>query len=69
MWKVFQYDGRYIQGNLVSKHSSEDAALKAAKKKINYTYCEKSKKDKEINIWLDDANHTPVGIIVKKTRG
>ncbi|MHA1940750.1 MAG: hypothetical protein ACW97P_03365 [Candidatus Hodarchaeales archaeon] len=69
MWKVFQYDGNYIQGNLVSKHSSEDAALKAAKKKINYTYCEKNKKGKEINIWLDDVNHTPVGIIVKKTRG
>ena len=69
MWRVFKYDGNYIQGELVSKHSSEDAALKVAKKKIGYTFCEKQKINKETRIWLDDINHTPVGIIVKKTRG
>ena len=69
MWKLYKYDGNYIQGDLLSKHSSEDAALKAAKKKINYTFCEKQKRDKEIRIWLDDTDHTRMGIIVKKTRG
>jgi hypothetical protein len=69
MWKLYKYNGKYIQGDLLSKHSSEDAALKAAKKKINYTFCEKQKRNKEIRIWLDDTDHTPMGIIVKKTRG
>ena len=69
MWRVYKYDGNYIQGELISKHSSEDAALKAAKKKINYTFCEKQKINKEIRIWLDDTDHSPVGIIVKKSRG
>ena len=69
MWKIFKYDGKYIQGELVSKHSSEDAALKAAKKKLSFTFCEKQKVGKETRIWLDDINHTPMGIIVKKSRG
>ena len=34
MYKLYKYDGHYIQGELVSKHSSESAALKAAKKKL-----------------------------------
>jgi hypothetical protein len=29
MWKVYKWNGRIIQGDLVSKHSSEAAALKA----------------------------------------
>ena len=36
MWKVYAYNGRFIQGDLVSKHSSEAAAVKAAKKKIDF---------------------------------
>tara|TARA_R110000824_G_scaffold127498_3_gene287753 strand:- start:21986 stop:22195 length:210 start_codon:yes stop_codon:yes gene_type:complete len=69
MWKIYKWDGRYIMGDLVSKHSSEDAALKKAAKEINFTFAEKTKKDKETLIWLDNADHTPVGVIVKKTRG
>lgn len=68
MWKVYKWDGHYIQGELVSKHSSEDAALKKAAKEINFTFAEKSKIGKETRIWLDDDQHTPVGIIVKKTK-
>ena len=68
MWKVYKWNGHYIMGDLISKHSSEAAALKAAKKNINYFKTEKEKKGKEIFIWLDDKNSTPVGVIVKKTK-
>ena len=68
MWKVYKWDGHYIQGEFVSKHSSEDAALKKAAKEINFTFAEKSKIGKETRIWLDDDQYTPVGIIVKKTK-
>ena len=40
MWKIYKWDGRYIMGDLVSKHSSEDAALKKAAKEINFTFAE-----------------------------
>ena len=38
MWKLYKWNGHYIQGDLVSKHSSEDAALKKAAKEINFTF-------------------------------
>ena len=69
MWKVYKWNGHYIMGDLVSKHSSEAAALKAAKKKIDFTHKEKIKRNKEVIIWLDDLQHDPVGVIIKKTRG
>ena len=69
MWKIYRYNGHYIKGDFVSQHSSESAALKKAKKEIKFTYSEKTKKDKEILIWLDDVNHTPMGVIVKRSRG
>tara|TARA_Y100001938_G_C7790317_1_gene282220 strand:+ start:257 stop:466 length:210 start_codon:yes stop_codon:yes gene_type:complete len=69
MWKVYKWNGYYIMGDLVSKHSSETAALKAAKKKIDFTHKEKIKRNKEVIIWLDDLKHEPIGVIIKKTRG
>ena len=69
MWKVYKYDGRLIQGDLVSKHSSEDAAVKKASKELGFVFAEKVKRGKETLIWLDDDNHTPVGVIIKKSRG
>ena len=73
MWKVYKWDGHYIMGEFVSKHSTESAALKAAKKKINYARSERStlpsfKARHEIVIWLDDKKGTPLGLIIKKTR-
>ena len=59
MWKVYKWNGHYIQGDLVSKHSSESAALKAAKKAIKFIKTEKENKKKEILIWLDGENSTP----------
>ena len=69
MWKVYKEHNGYIQGELVSKHSSESAALKAATKSIKFSFSEKQKKDKEITIWLDDLNHSLIGVIIKKKRG
>jgi hypothetical protein len=69
MWKIYKWNGHYIMGDLISKHKSEDAALKKAAKEIDFTFAEKVKKDKEVLIWLDDTNHTPVGVIVKRIRG
>ena len=69
MWKVYKEHNGYIQGELVSKHSSESAALKAATKSIKFSFSEKQKKDKEITIWLDDLNHSPIVVIIKKKRG
>tara|TARA_Y100000004_G_scaffold172968_1_gene210337 strand:- start:139 stop:348 length:210 start_codon:yes stop_codon:yes gene_type:complete len=69
MWKLYKWNGHYIMGDLISKHSSEDAALKKASKEINFTFVEKVKRDKETLIWLDDSGHNPLGVIVRKTRG
>jgi hypothetical protein len=73
MWKVYKWNGHYIMGDLISKHTTEAAALKAAKKKINYTRIERSKLPSfkarhETVIWLDAENGTPMGLIIKKTR-
>jgi hypothetical protein len=71
MWKVYKWNGHYIQGDFISQHSSESAAIKKAKKEIKFTFMEKSKinNDNLTRIWLDDKNHNPIGIIVKKKRG
>ena len=69
MWKIYRYNGHYIQGDLVSKHTTESAALKKAKKVINFTFSEKVKRKNEILIWLDGKDYLPLGIIVKKQRG
>ena len=69
MWRIYKWNGHYIQGDLVSKHTSEDAAIKKASKTLGFVFAEKVKKGNETLIWLDDDNHTPVGVIVKKSRG
>ena len=68
MWKVYKYNGRFIQGDLVSKHSSESAALKAAKKEIGFKKKKREKSKEEIVIWLDGDDGDPMGIIVKKQK-
>jgi hypothetical protein len=66
---VYKWNGHYIMGDLVSKHSSESAALKAAKKSVNFLTTEKEVSKKQICIWLDGENSDPVGVIVKNKRG
>jgi len=68
MWKVYKYNGRFIQGDLISKHSSESAAVKAAKKAIGFKKKKREKSKEEIVIWLDGDDGDPMGIIVKKQK-
>jgi hypothetical protein len=73
MWKVYKWDGQYIQGEFISEHSTEKAALRKAKKRINYSKAVKSKLPAfkgrgETVIWLDKEDGTPIGVIVKKVR-
>ena len=68
MWKVYKYNSRFIQGELISKHSSESAALKAAKKEIGFKKKKREKSKEEIVIWLDGDDGDPMGIIVKKQK-
>jgi len=63
MYKVYKYDGHYIQGTFISKHTTEKAAMKSAKKNINFKFAIKSKLAKPKVIWLDDENNSPVGLI------
>ena len=69
MWRIYKWNGHYIQGDLISKHSSESAALKRAKKEINFAHAVKAESRGENLIWLDAEDHTPVGVIVKKIKG
>jgi len=66
MWKLYKYNGHYIQGELISEHKTESAALKKAQKEIGFTYAVRDKREKEQLIWLDNEEHTPLGVIVKK---
>jgi hypothetical protein len=68
MWKVYKWNGQFIQGDLVSKHSSESAAVKKAKKEIGFAKSQKEKTKEEITIWLDADNGTPMGVIIKKIK-
>ncbi len=66
MYKVYKHDGRYIQGELISKHTTESAAMKSAKKNIFFKKAVKSKILNPKVIWLDGENNTPVGVITTK---
>ena len=73
MWKVYKWDGHYIQGEFISEHSTEKAALTKAKKRVNYSKAIKSKQPAfksrgETVIWLDKEDGTPIGMIINKTR-
>ncbi len=65
-WKVWKWDGHYIQGELISSHTTEAAALKKAKKVIKHHRTEKKQENNEITIWLDAEDGTPLGMITKK---
>ena len=66
MYKVYKYNGHYIQGELISKHTTESAAMKSAKKNIFFKKAVKSKLLKPNVIWLDGENNIPVGVITTK---
>ena len=68
MWKFYKHNGHYVEGELVSQHKTEDAAVKRAKKEIDFKFSEREKRKDEILIWLDDMNHVPIGVIVYKLK-
>ncbi len=68
MWKVYKYNGHYIQDELISSHRSEDAAMKKAQKTIDFKFSEREKNKNEILIWLDDERHMPKGVIVHELK-
>ena len=59
-WKLYKYDGHYIQGQLVSKHTTLNAALKKAKKEIGHVREVEQVNESEELIWLDADDGTPV---------
>ena len=50
---------------MISEHTSESAALKRAKKEIDFVTTSKEEKEGEIVIWLDGEDGIPLGIITK----
>jgi len=58
----------YIQGDLISQHTSEVTALKRAKKEIDFCNSVKEERDSEIVIWLDAEDGTPMGVITKQKK-
>ena len=66
MFKLYKWNGRFIQGDLISQHKTPTLAIKRAKKEIKFKFSVKEKQKNETLIWLDDENHSPVGIIVCK---
>ena len=66
MWKLWREHNKYIQGELVSKHSSEAAALKKAAAEIEFKHKVKEEDTDEYVIWLEDEDRSPIGIITKK---
>ena len=51
-------------GDLIGTHRTETAAMKKAKKEIDFKFSVREKKKNEILIWLDGENHQPVGVII-----
>ena len=66
MWQLWEWNGRYIQGNLVSKHKTEAATISKAKKVLGEDIrLTKEEKKKETIIWIDSSEGVPVGLIRK----
>ena len=66
MWKLYKWNGHYIMGDLISQHSSESAAIKAAKKSIKFKSSDRVETKEQVLIWLDSETSEPLGVIVKK---
>ena len=55
-------------GEVASLHKGYQAALKRAKKEIEYVKAVKDERPDEIVIWLDGEGGTPLGIITKSKK-
>jgi len=61
MWEVWEWDGRYIKGNLLKRYKSKQSAIKYAKEEMGIAKITSCKED----LHLDNEEDVPVGIIVK----
>tara|TARA_E500000331_G_scaffold12874_1_gene11561 strand:+ start:6827 stop:7063 length:237 start_codon:yes stop_codon:yes gene_type:complete len=71
MWQFWRWNGKYIQGDLISTHQTKELAIDRANKDFNggIDFTEEVKKRKK-RIWIDDENtKNPVGIIVETRSG
>ena len=71
MWQLWEWNGQYIQGNLVSKHKTKAATTSKAKKVFgeNIILTEEERKEETI-IWIDNTDGVPIGLIRKpKSKG
>ena len=66
MWKLWREHNGYIQGELISKHASDKAALKKAKAVIEYVHTVREEDTEEITIWLENEDKMPIGIVTKQ---
>ena len=66
MWQLWEWNGSYIQGNLVSKHKTKAATISKAKKVLgeDVRLTEEERKEETI-IWIDSSNGVPIGLIRK----
>lgn len=70
MFKVYVWDGRYIQGKEVGEADTESEAWKIAKAALAEAEFEgpfkkeRERRKSELVIWLDDKHGNPVGIII-----
>jgi len=56
-------------GELLGSHKTEAAAMKKAKKEIDFKHSQREKKKNEILIWLDGEKHQPLGVITHELKG
>ena len=69
MWQFWEWNGNYIQGNLVSEHSSKATIISKAKKRLgkDIKLIEDNRKDEKI-IQIDNPNNT-VNLIYDVNKG
>ena len=65
-WKVYKWDGRYIQGEYISKHRTKEKALEKAVKAVKHIHSTYENKNNEEVVWLENKDHIPVGMIIKE---
>ena len=65
MWEVWKWDGHYIKGEMLKRCKKKETAIKYAKENIKY---HKTDPVTETEIFLEDKNGIPIGMIFHKTK-
>jgi len=67
VWKLYK-ENKYIQGELISSHKTEELARKKAKEVIGHSYTVKEEDKKEIRICLEEKERMPMGKLLKQRK-